>query len=85
MGTTIIRAVIDPELKKEASKVLKECGLTMSEAVRLLMTRVVKERGLPFELYRPNEATLEALDELDRGEGERFSDVDEVLRDLNRS
>ena len=85
MGTTIIRAVIDPELKKEASKVLKECGLTMSEAVRLLMTRVVKERGLPFELYRPNEATLEALDELDRGEGKRFSGVDEVLRDLNRS
>ena len=85
MGTTIIRAVIDPELKKEASKVLKECGLTMSEAVRLLMTRVVKERGLPFELYRPNEATLEALDELDRGEGKRFSGVDGVLRDMNRS
>ncbi len=85
MGTTIIRAVIDPELKKEASKVLKECGLTMSEAVRLLMTRVVKERGLPFELYRPNEATLEALDELDRGEGKHFSGVDEVLREMNRS
>lgn len=83
MGATVIRAVIDEKLKQEASTVLNECGLTMSEAIRLLMTRVVKERGLPFELFRPSPETLEALDELDRGERRRFASVDELMHDLD--
>jgi len=80
---TVVRAVIDEKLKKKAASVLKECGLSMSEAIRLLMVRVVNEGSLPFELYRPNKETLEALDELNKGEAACFDSIEELMEDLN--
>ena len=82
-ATTIVRAQVDADLKAQAKAVLGEMGLTVSEAVEMLLRRVARDKKLPFEARRPNAETLEAIAELDRGGGKRFDTVEELMADLN--
>jgi DNA-damage-inducible protein J len=68
MPDCVIRARIEPGLKAEATAVLKDLGLTPSEAIRLFLHHVADERCLPFPLKAPNDATLDALRELRAGQ-----------------
>lgn len=63
----LVQARIDGTIKKEAADVLAAVGLTVSDAVRLLLTRVAKEKALPFEPLVPNEATIAAMKEAREG------------------
>ena len=58
---TVVRARIDEQIKKEASAVLASIGLTASDAFRMMMTRIAKEKALPFEPLVPNEETIAAM------------------------
>jgi len=80
---TYVRARIDAKTKKRAADALGEMGLSISDAIRLLMRRVADERRLPFELKVPNAATREAIAELEAGKGKRVADVEALLADLN--
>lgn len=66
-ANAVVRARIDEHIKAEATVVLAAMGLTVSDAFRLLLTRVAHEKALPFELLAPNAATLEAMEEARRG------------------
>jgi DNA-damage-inducible protein J len=57
----VVRARIDEHIKEEASAVLASMGLTVSDAFRLLLTRVAKEKALPFEPLIPNAETIAAV------------------------
>lgn len=61
--SAVVRARIDQRTKAEAFAVLAAMGLTVSDAFRLLMVRVAKEKTLPFELRAPNAKTLRAMKE----------------------
>ena len=65
---TVVRARIDERIKKEAEAVLATIGLTVSDAFRLLMMRVVADKALPFEPLVPNKKTIEAIKAARRGE-----------------
>ena len=81
--TAIVRSRIDPHLKEEASKVLEDLGLTLSDGIRMFMTQVVMTQGLPFPVVKtPKAGLVEAIRELDSGGGKRFSTVQELMRDL---
>jgi DNA-damage-inducible protein J len=67
-ATAFVRARIDESLKKEAAAVLAEMGLTVSDVVRIVLTRVAKEKALPFEMRVPNQLTAETLAKSERGE-----------------
>jgi len=56
-----VRARIDETLKNEAAAVLAEMGLTVSDVVR--MTRIAKDKALPFDLKIPNAATRAAIED----------------------
>lgn len=56
-GTTAI--ALAPELKAEAESILNELGLTLPAAVRLCLTQIVLQRGLPFEVKLPKQVTLQ--------------------------
>jgi DNA-damage-inducible protein J len=56
---------------------------TISDAIRLLLVRVGEEKTLPFGVNVPNAETVAAMQELERGEGVRFSNVAELMTDLN--
>jgi addiction module RelB/DinJ family antitoxin len=57
-ANAVVRERIDEKTKKRATAVLKSVGLTPSAAFRLMMTRIAKERQMPFEVHVPNADTL---------------------------
>ena len=80
---TYVRARIDAKTKKRAANALQAMGLSISDAIRLLMLRVADERRLPFEVKAPNAATHEAMAELEAGKGKRFASVEALMADLH--
>ena len=66
---TYVRARIDTATKVRASKALSSMGLTVSDAIRLLMLRIADERRLPFDIKAPNKETRDAIEELEAGGG----------------
>lgn len=69
----LVQARIDGEVKAEAAAVLAAMGLTVSDAVRLLLTRIAREKALPFEPLVPNETTIAAMREARDGKLERVT------------
>lgn len=80
---TVVRARIDSDTKARATEALTAMGLTVSDAIRLLMLRVAEERRLPFIIQVPNRTTVEAMKELADGKGRRFDSVEELFRDID--
>ena len=79
---TVVCARIDSETKARAAEVLQAMGLSMSDAIRLLLLRVADEKRLPFAVQVPNATTVKAMKELDEGRGKRFGNAEELLQDL---
>ena len=79
---TVVRARIDERTKAEAAAVLKTIGLTLSDAFRLLLVRVVAEKALPFDPLVPNAKTVEAMKAARRGDL-KGSKPKDLLRSLN--
>lgn len=81
---TYVRARIDTATKERASDALKAMGLSISDAIRLLMLRVADEQRLPFDVKVPNATTRAAIAELEAGVGvARFNSIDDLMADLN--
>jgi DNA-damage-inducible protein J len=80
---TYVRARIDADTKERATEALEAMGLSVSDAIRLLMLRIADERRLPFEVKVPNSVTRKALVELEGGEGKRFANVEDLMTDLH--
>jgi DNA-damage-inducible protein J len=62
-ATTFVRTCIDKGLRDEAAAVLAEMGLTVSDVVRMTLTRIARDKALPLELKVPNAATRAAMEE----------------------
>lgn len=83
-ANTVVRARIDEHIKEEATVVLAAMGLTVSDAFRIMLTRVAREKALPFEPLVPNEATIKAMKDARRGVNMKsFKNVDDLMADLN--
>lgn len=67
-ATAFVRARIDETLKNEAAAVLSGMGLTVSDVVRIALTKIAKEKALPFDMRVPNAKTAETLAKSERGE-----------------
>jgi DNA-damage-inducible protein J len=83
ISNTYVRARIDTNTKERAAGALEEMGLSISDAIRLLMLRVADERRLPFEVKVPNAKTRKAIAELESGKGKRFASVNDLMADLH--
>lgn len=82
-ANALVQTRINADIKDEASAVLASMGLTVSDAVRLLLTRVAHEKALPFDVLVPNEETISAIREARKGGMARFTSVDDLMADLN--
>ena len=67
-ANAFVRARVDEKIKEEAAAILADMGLTVSDVVRIVLTRVAKEKALPFEMRIPNKLTAETLAKSERGE-----------------
>ena len=80
---SVVRARIDEQIKKEAAAVLSAMGLSVSDAFRLMMVKIAKEKKLPFEPLAPNDETIEAMKAARRGELTTAGPPEKLLASLN--
>jgi len=78
---TIVRSRIDADTKEWAAA-LAAMGLTISDAIRLLLLRVADEKRLPFEVKVPNAKSRLAIKELIDGKGKRSGSAAGLFKDL---
>jgi DNA-damage-inducible protein J len=82
MATTMVHIRVDEKVKEKAAKTLAAMGISVSDAVRMLLVRVAAEKAMPFEVKPPNATTIRALKAADRGKGRRFHTAEALFKDL---
>ncbi len=82
-ANTYVRARIDSYTKDRAADALEAMGLSLSDAIRLLMLRIADEKRLPFEVRIPNAKTKQAINELESGQGKTFDSIKSLMDDLH--
>ena len=82
-ANALVQARIDGTVKAEAATVLAAIGLTVSDAVRLMLTRVAREKALPFEPLVPNAETIAAMSEARSGGLPSFTSIEALMTDLD--
>ncbi len=86
--TAMLHVRVDDQIKEEASQALAHMGLTLSDAVRLLLHRVVVDQAFPLELKVPNAMTQAAMAESRKMMADRkarFASAHELFDDLSKS
>lgn len=83
IADTYVRARINKDTKARASEALSEMGLTVSDAIRLLLIRVADDRRLPFEIKSPNADTQRAIEEFETEKSQSFDSVETLMDYLN--
>jgi DNA-damage-inducible protein J len=81
-ANAVVRARIDENIKEEAASVLAAMGLTISDAFRLLLTRVAKDKKLPFEPLIPNKETIDAMRATRAGKLATIGNLEDLRKDL---
>ena len=82
MATTMVHVRVDEKVKDDAAKTLAAMGMSVSDAVRMLLVRVAAEKALPFDVRVPNPVTVKAMRAADQRKGKRFKSADALFRDL---
>lgn len=78
---TYVRARVDSMTKARAAEALEAMGLSLSDAIRLLLLRIADEGCLPFEI-KASSSSRKALAEVKACKVERFASVDDLMADL---
>ncbi len=82
MATTMVHVRVDEKTKRKAAKTLEEMGISVSDAVRMLLVRVASEKALPFEVKVPNRTTANALRSVEAGKGKRLRSTAALFKEL---
>ena len=85
--TSMLHVRVDDETKAQATETLAAMGLSVSDAVRLFLHRVVVDQAFPLELKVPNAETRAAMaeaDQMTRAHRARFATADELFADLEK-
>jgi DNA-damage-inducible protein J len=86
-NTKMLHVRVDDDLREEASDVLDTLGLSVSDAVRMFLHRVVATQSFPLELKVPNQTTRAALAEaveMRKARRARFATPEELFADLKK-
>ncbi len=84
MRNATIRARTEEWLKEEVEGVLKELGMTPTEAINLFYNQIRLQRGLPFNVLIPNEETAQVLRDTDEGRNlVKYSTIEDMFKDLD--
>lgn len=83
MTTTVVHVRVDEQINKQATETLATLGLSVPDAVRIMLERVVAEKTLPFDARVPNAETIAALEACRRGEVASFTTIEDLMIDLN--
>jgi DNA-damage-inducible protein J len=82
MATAMVHVRVYEKTKQMAAKTLAEMGISVSDAVRMLLVRVAAEKALPFDVRVPNATTVKAMRAADKGKGKRLNSAGALFEDL---
>jgi DNA-damage-inducible protein J len=80
--TSMVHVRVDERVKEKAAATLAKMGISVSDAVRMMLIRVAEEKALPFEVRVPNATTVKAMQSVDRKKGKRFRSTGALFKDL---
>ena len=80
---SVVRARIDEKTKRQAERVFAACGMTLSDAIRIMLTKTAKEKEIPFSIHTPNAKTIRAIKDAQKGKVTRVKDLEELLKQIN--
>jgi DNA-damage-inducible protein J len=86
--TTMVHVRVDENLKAQAAETLVSMGLTVSDAIRVLLTRIVADQELPFAIKAPNATSRVAIaeaGEIIKGRRARFATADALIDDIEKA
>ncbi len=86
--SSMLHVRVDDEIKKQATEALAAMGLSVSDAVRILLKRVVNDQAFPLELKVPNAQTRAAMEEagaLMQAGSARFDSADALIDELEKA
>jgi DNA-damage-inducible protein J len=86
--TTMLHVRLDDEIKAQASEALASMGLSVSDAVRILLKRVVNDQAFPLELKVPNTQTRAAIKQsraMMKARAARFKSADALIDDIEKA
>ncbi len=79
--SSVVHARMEPQTKRKAENVLKQLGMSPTEAIRLFYRQIYLRSGLPFAVHIPNETTRHTLEKSRKGEDvEHFDSVDQMFQ-----
>lgn len=82
-ANAFVRARIDETVKNEATDVLASMGMTVSDLMRITLTKVAREKALPFDMRVPNELTAKTIDASEKGiDVHKAKDADDIFNKL---
>lgn len=82
-ASRVVQARVPDEIQEAADQVIRASGLTVSDVVRVLMTRIAQDKAIPPSLFQPNAETLAAFAEVERGALKSFASMDALFDDLH--
>ena len=82
MSTTMVHVRVDEKTKQRVTKTLAAMGMSVSDAVRMLLVRVAAEKALPFDVKVPNATTVKAMRAVDKKQGKRQKSAAALFKDL---
>jgi DNA-damage-inducible protein J len=83
LAKSMVHVRVDEKTKAKATKALAAMGISVSDAVRIMLVRVAAEQALPFEVKVPNKTTVKAMQDADKGKGKKFDSANALFKDLN--
>lgn len=83
LAKSMVHVRVDGKTKAKATKALAAMGISVSDAVRIMLVRVAAEQALPFEVKVPNKTTVKAMQDADKGKGKKFDSANALFKDLN--
>lgn len=87
-STTMVHIRLDLDVKAQATEALSAMGLSVSDAVRVFLTRVAVEKQIPFDLKVPNAQTQVAMQEsrkLMKRRQMRFTSGNALIDDIEKN
>ena len=78
----MVHVRVNEKTKQRAAKTLAAMGISVSDAVRMLLVRVATEKALPFDVKVPNAATVKAMRAAGKGQGKRLKSAGALFKDL---
>lgn len=87
-ATAMVHVRVDENIKAQATETLASMGLTVSDAIRVFLTRVVTDQELPFAIKAPNATSRAAIaeaGEILNHRRARFAAADALIDDLEKA